>query len=199
MRGRKPQPPALHRARGNPGKRGYSDAEPQPPKELPDPPPHLSEIARAEWDRCRGDAARHRRTDHGRPRRARRLRWTPDSKPFFRLRGSPRPQYRTAQPTFGRSVREGTCRDHRRGSSPTSGCRRSGRARAASGSRRSAGRSTTSSRREAPRSSPGSPRWRAASAPTGRNWRRRCTSPRSPGQRCSSPNSTGCLETPPSC
>ena len=51
MRGRKPQPTALRRARGNPGKRGYNKAEPQPPKELPDCPPHLSDVARAEWDR----------------------------------------------------------------------------------------------------------------------------------------------------
>jgi P27 family predicted phage terminase small subunit len=51
MRGRKPQPTALRRARGNPGKRAYNDAEPQPPKDLPDCPPHLSEVARAEWDR----------------------------------------------------------------------------------------------------------------------------------------------------
>jgi P27 family predicted phage terminase small subunit len=51
MRGRKPQPTALRRARGNPGKRSYNDAEPQPPKALPDCPPHLSEVARAEWDR----------------------------------------------------------------------------------------------------------------------------------------------------
>ena len=51
MRGRKPQPTAIRRANGNPGKRGYNEAEPQPPKELPDCPPHLSEVARVEWDR----------------------------------------------------------------------------------------------------------------------------------------------------
>ena len=51
MRGRKPQPTAIRRANGNPGKRAYNDAEPQPPKELPDCPSHLSEVARAEWDR----------------------------------------------------------------------------------------------------------------------------------------------------
>ena len=51
MRGRKPQPTAIRRANGNPGKRAYSHAEPQPPKDLPDCPPHLSEVARAEWDR----------------------------------------------------------------------------------------------------------------------------------------------------
>jgi P27 family predicted phage terminase small subunit len=51
MRGRKPQPTALRRARGNPGKRGYNRAEPQPPSELPDCPPHLSAVAQAEWER----------------------------------------------------------------------------------------------------------------------------------------------------
>jgi P27 family predicted phage terminase small subunit len=51
MRGRKPQPTAIRRANGNPGKRAYNHAEPQPPKDLPDCPPHLSDIARAEWER----------------------------------------------------------------------------------------------------------------------------------------------------
>ncbi len=51
MRGRKPQPTALRRANGNPGKRGYNHGEPVPPEGLPDCPPHLSEEARAEWHR----------------------------------------------------------------------------------------------------------------------------------------------------
>ncbi len=51
MRGRKPQPTAIRRASGNPGKRGYNPAEPQPPDGLPDCPPHLSEVARLEWHR----------------------------------------------------------------------------------------------------------------------------------------------------
>jgi P27 family predicted phage terminase small subunit len=51
MRGRRPQPTAIRRANGNPGKRGYNEAEPQPPEGLPDCPPHLSAVARAEWDR----------------------------------------------------------------------------------------------------------------------------------------------------
>jgi P27 family predicted phage terminase small subunit len=34
-----------------PGKRGYNQAEPVPPAGLPDCPPHLSEVAQAEWAR----------------------------------------------------------------------------------------------------------------------------------------------------
>lgn len=51
MRGRKPNPTALRRLNGNPGKRGYNTAEPVPPAGLPDCPPHLSDLARAEWHR----------------------------------------------------------------------------------------------------------------------------------------------------
>jgi P27 family predicted phage terminase small subunit len=51
MRGRKPLPTAVRRGNGNPGKRGYNHAEPVPPEGLPDCPPHLSPVARAEWDR----------------------------------------------------------------------------------------------------------------------------------------------------
>src|SRR5690606_37247509 len=51
MRGRKPNPTALRRLNGNPGKRGYNHLEPVAPEGLPDCPPHLSELARAEWDR----------------------------------------------------------------------------------------------------------------------------------------------------
>jgi P27 family predicted phage terminase small subunit len=51
MRGRKPLPTAVKRASGNPGKRGYNHAEPRPPEGLPDCPPHLSMVAKAEWDR----------------------------------------------------------------------------------------------------------------------------------------------------
>lgn len=55
MRGRKPQPTALRRANGNPGKRAWNHAEPVPPEGLPDCPEHLSEIARDEWMRIAGD------------------------------------------------------------------------------------------------------------------------------------------------
>jgi len=51
MRGRKPLPTAVRRQKGNPGKRGYNPAEPVPPEGLPDCPPHLSEVAKAEWAR----------------------------------------------------------------------------------------------------------------------------------------------------
>ena len=51
MRGRKPLPSAVRRRNGNPGKRGYNPAEPVPPEGLPDCPDHLSEVARAEWER----------------------------------------------------------------------------------------------------------------------------------------------------
>jgi P27 family predicted phage terminase small subunit len=54
MRGRKPQPTALRRANGNPGKRGWNHAEPVPPEGLPDCPEHLSEAATAEWHRLAG-------------------------------------------------------------------------------------------------------------------------------------------------
>ena len=50
-RGRKPKPTALKRAQGNPGKRALNPAEPQPPEGLPSCPPHLSDVARQEWDR----------------------------------------------------------------------------------------------------------------------------------------------------
>ncbi len=51
MRGRKPLPTAVRRQIGNPGKRGYNRAEPVPPEGLPDCPPHLSDVAHAEWHR----------------------------------------------------------------------------------------------------------------------------------------------------
>jgi P27 family predicted phage terminase small subunit len=54
MRGRKPQPTAIRRAAGNPGKRAYNHGEPVPPEGLPDCPPHLSDVARAEWERIAG-------------------------------------------------------------------------------------------------------------------------------------------------
>ena len=54
MRGRKPTPTALRKLNGNPGKRGYNGAEPVPPEGMPDCPPHLTELAREEWDRLVG-------------------------------------------------------------------------------------------------------------------------------------------------
>ena len=54
MRGPKPKPTAVRRMQGNPGKRAYNHAEPIPPDEMPDCPPHLGDAARAEWDRLAG-------------------------------------------------------------------------------------------------------------------------------------------------
>ena len=54
MRGRKPHPTAIRRAAGNPGKRGYNHGEPVPPEGMPDCPPHLSDAAKAEWERIAG-------------------------------------------------------------------------------------------------------------------------------------------------
>jgi P27 family predicted phage terminase small subunit len=54
MRGRKPTPTAIRRANGNPGKRGFNAAEPAAPGGMPDCPSHLSNEARAEWDRLAG-------------------------------------------------------------------------------------------------------------------------------------------------
>jgi P27 family predicted phage terminase small subunit len=51
MRGRKPKPTAIRRYDGNPGKRGYNQAEPVLPQGMPDCPGHLSEPAREEWHR----------------------------------------------------------------------------------------------------------------------------------------------------
>ena len=50
-RGRKPQPTALRRAAGNPGKRAWNHDEPVPPEGTPDCPPHLAGEARTEWFR----------------------------------------------------------------------------------------------------------------------------------------------------
>lgn len=49
--GRKPQPTAIRRLNGNPGKRCYNGAEPVPPKDMPSCPPHLSDAAYDEWQR----------------------------------------------------------------------------------------------------------------------------------------------------
>lgn len=51
MKGRKPQPTALRRAAGNPGKRAWNHAAPVPPEGTPDCPPHLAGEARTEWFR----------------------------------------------------------------------------------------------------------------------------------------------------
>jgi P27 family predicted phage terminase small subunit len=49
--GRRPTPTNLKLLRGNPGKRPINTQEPRPKVEAPSCPPHLGEIARAEWRR----------------------------------------------------------------------------------------------------------------------------------------------------
>jgi P27 family predicted phage terminase small subunit len=49
-RGRKPTPSATKRLRGNPGKRKLNQLEPAFEVAIPDPPPHLDEIALTEWN-----------------------------------------------------------------------------------------------------------------------------------------------------
>ena len=49
--GRRPAPTKLKVLRGNPGKRRLSDGEPDPETNLPEPPDHLSEEAKSEWER----------------------------------------------------------------------------------------------------------------------------------------------------
>jgi P27 family predicted phage terminase small subunit len=51
MSGPPRKPSAWRRAQGNRGKRAWNHAEPQPPKDHPDCPTHLSDEARAEWFR----------------------------------------------------------------------------------------------------------------------------------------------------
>lgn len=51
MRGRKPIPTDLKRARGNPGKRPLNEDEPKPDKRIPLRPDYLDEEACKEWDR----------------------------------------------------------------------------------------------------------------------------------------------------
>lgn len=54
MTGRRPKPTAIRRAEGNPGKRAWNHAEPQPPTAKPTCPRHLGAIARTEWQRLAG-------------------------------------------------------------------------------------------------------------------------------------------------
>src|SRR5262245_20729473 len=50
-RGRKPEPTAMRRLRGNPGKRPLPVGEPKPSPDLPVPPAFLGDLARFEWER----------------------------------------------------------------------------------------------------------------------------------------------------
>lgn len=47
----RPKPTRLKVLTGNPGKRPLPKNEPQPSSDLPDPPEHLDEYAREEWNR----------------------------------------------------------------------------------------------------------------------------------------------------
>ncbi len=51
IRGQKPTPTAIRRARGNRGKRAWNHAEPIPPDAQPRCPGHLSPVAQKEWRR----------------------------------------------------------------------------------------------------------------------------------------------------
>jgi len=51
MPGPPPKPTNLRLLQGNPGRRPINRREPKPDAELPSPPEHLSETARAEWSR----------------------------------------------------------------------------------------------------------------------------------------------------
>lgn len=51
MAGRRPKPTHLKLLQGNPGKRRINPSEPKPPAEIPVPPDHLNDIAKAEWNR----------------------------------------------------------------------------------------------------------------------------------------------------
>lgn len=51
MRGRKPTPTHLKLVQGNPGKRALNPYEPKVAPARPEPPDHLGESARQEWER----------------------------------------------------------------------------------------------------------------------------------------------------
>jgi len=50
-RGRKPKPTHLKLIEGNPGKRPIRTGPDRPATAMPEPPEHLNELARAEWER----------------------------------------------------------------------------------------------------------------------------------------------------
>lgn len=58
MRGRKPIPTEIKRARGNPGKRPLNELEPKPSRGQPPCPAFLDEVGRAEWERVTALLAR---------------------------------------------------------------------------------------------------------------------------------------------
>lgn len=58
MRGRKPKPTRLKLIAGNPGRRPLNPAEPRITASVPEPPPHLSDVALGEWHRLAPALAR---------------------------------------------------------------------------------------------------------------------------------------------
>ncbi|MBN2024069.1 MAG: phage terminase small subunit P27 family [Pirellulales bacterium] len=58
-RGRKPNPSALNRLRGNPGKRATNKREPKIKAEIPPCPRHLDAEAKKEWRRVAGILQKH--------------------------------------------------------------------------------------------------------------------------------------------
>lgn len=61
MRGRKPVPTIVKRARGNPGKRPLNTDEPEAVPGLPECPSHLTDEARKEWERMGAQLASEQR------------------------------------------------------------------------------------------------------------------------------------------
>ncbi|UMS13629.1 phage terminase small subunit P27 family [Escherichia coli] len=51
MAGRRPKPNHLKVVTGNPGKRKLNDKEPQPAREIPVPPAHLTDWGKVAWER----------------------------------------------------------------------------------------------------------------------------------------------------
>lgn len=51
MAGRRPKPTHLKVVTGNPGKRKLNDKEPQPAREIPSPPEHLTDWGKTAWGR----------------------------------------------------------------------------------------------------------------------------------------------------
>ncbi|HHQ6553280.1 TPA: phage terminase small subunit P27 family [Serratia fonticola] len=51
MAGRRPKPTHLKVVTGNPGKRKLNDKEPQPAREIPSPPSHLTDWGKTAWGR----------------------------------------------------------------------------------------------------------------------------------------------------
>jgi P27 family predicted phage terminase small subunit len=58
MRGRRPKPTRIKALTGNPGKRPLNPHEPRPLPALPDCPPELSPVARAEWMRLAAELSK---------------------------------------------------------------------------------------------------------------------------------------------